>query len=194
MTTSQQDANDAQPKPQKTVPWWQFSLIAVLTLMFILFASGLGRDTKFIPSPLIGKTAFNFDLKQLGAEKQIKLSDYKGKIVILNFWASWCVTCREEHHVLLSSAKALQPTGKVQFIGVNSKDTDKAAFGFMDKRGHFPYPSVIDRQGRMALEYGVYGMPETFFINKEGVIAAKHIGALTPAILADKLKITEASQ
>lgn len=186
--------NEVQNQPQKTVPWWHFALIGVLILMFILFASGLGRDTKFIPSPLIGKPAFNFDLKQLGADKQIKLSDYKGKIVILNFWASWCVTCREEHHVLLSGAKALQPTGKVQFIGVNSKDTDKAAFGFMDKRGHFPYPSVIDRQGRMALEYGVYGMPETFFINKDGVIAAKHIGALTPTILAEKLKITEASQ
>ena len=187
-------AKDVQNQPQKFVPWWQFALIGVMVLMFILFAAGLGRDTKFIPSPLIGKPAFNFDLKQLGAENQIKLSDYKGKIVILNFWASWCVTCREEHHVLLSAAKALQPTGKVQFIGVNSKDTDKAAFGFMDKRGHFPYPSVIDRQGRMALEYGVYGMPETFFINKEGVIAAKHIGALTPSIVAEKLKITEASQ
>lgn len=180
--------------PQKSVPWWQFALIGVMILMFILFAAGLGRDTKFIPSPLIGKPAFDFNLKQLGAEKQIKLSDYKGKIVVLNFWASWCVTCREEHHVLIESANALKASGKVQFIGVNSKDTDKAAIGFMDQRGHFPYPSVIDRQGRMGLEYGVYGMPETFFVNKNGVIAAKHVGALTPKIFAAKLQKTEASQ
>ncbi|MBO6549263.1 MAG: redoxin family protein [Rhizobiales bacterium] len=181
-------------EPQKVIRWWHFALIGVMIMMFILFAAGLGRDTKFIPSPLVGKPAFDFDLKQLGKESNIKLSDYKGKIVILNFWASWCVTCREEHHVLLEAANALQPKGTVQFLGVNSKDTDKGAFGFMDKRGHFPYPSVIDRQGRMALEYGVYGMPETFFINKDGVIAAKHIGALTHKILADKLKQAEAVQ
>ncbi|GJL99719.1 MAG: membrane protein [Methyloligella sp.] len=194
MTTHPQTTKAQKAETQKTVAWWQFALIGVMIMMFILFAAGLGRDSKFIPSPLIGKPAYDFNLKQLGAEKQIKLSDYKGKIVVLNFWASWCVTCREEHHVLLESSKAVQPSGKVQFIGVNSKDTDKAAFGFMDKRGHFPYPSVIDRQGRLALEYGVYGMPETFFINKNGVIAAKHIGALTHKILADKLKQAEALQ
>lgn len=186
---------------QKTVHWWQFALIGILVLMFVLFAAGLGRDTKFIPSPLIGKAASDFQLPQLVTSTQtekdkiIRLSDFKGRVVVLNFWASWCVTCREEHHVLIETSTpyaASSAEGKgVQFLGVNSKDIDKAANGFLEKRGHFPYPSVIDRQGRLALEYGVYGMPETFFINKEGVIAAKHIGALTPEIVAEKIKIAE---
>ncbi len=176
---------------QIVIRWWHFALIGVMILMFVMFAAGLGRDTRFIPSPLIGKPAYDFKLKQLRADKEISLSDFKGTAVVLNFWASWCVACRDEHHVLLESAKKY--TGKpVQFLGVNSKDTKKAAIGFMEQRGFFPYPSVVDGQGRLGLEYGVYGMPETFFINEKGIIVAKHIGALTPEIVEKNIGLTGA--
>lgn len=183
-----------QDAPQKTIRGWHMALIGILILMFAMFAAGLGRDAKFLPSPLIGKQAFNFDLKRLGGGEQIKLSDYHGKVVVMNYWASWCVSCREEHHVLLEASRKHGADKNVQFLGISHKDNDKAAFAFLDKMGHFPYPSGIDRQGRLALEFGVYGMPETFFISKSGVIAAKQIGPLTMKSFEEKLKLAEAAQ
>ena len=89
---------------QKAYRWWHFALIGGLVTMFILFAAGLGRDTKFIPSPLIGKAAYEFNLDRLDGSGKLALSELKGKGVVLNFWASWCVSCRDEHHVLLETA------------------------------------------------------------------------------------------
>lgn len=185
---------------RRSIAWWQIALFGLMVIMFIMFAAGLGRDGKFIPSPLIGKPAFQFDIPKLAKleatpeEKslKIKLADFKGKVVVMNFWASWCVSCRQEHHVLLEAANVYVANGGVQFLGINHKDTDKAANTFLDSMGRFPYPSGIDRQGRLALEFGVYGMPETFFINAEGVVAAKHIGPLTMEVMHEKLKIAGA--
>lgn len=179
----------------KTIRWWHFALIFVMILMFAMFAAGLGRDTKILPSPLIGKPAFAFDIRKLGTEdERVKLADYQGKIVVMNFWASWCVSCREEHEVLLEAAKKYGGDGKVQFIGINHKDNDKAAADFLSRMGQFPYPSGTDPQGRLALEFGVYGMPETFFIDEKGVIAGKHIGPLTMAIVDKKMKAAGAGE
>lgn len=184
---------DGEPK---FIRWWHFALIGLMILMFTLFAAGLGRDTKFIPSPLIGKPAYKFDIPKFGSQtnERIKLADYQGKVVVMNFWASWCVSCRDEHHVLLAAAKAYAGNNSVQFLGINHKDNSKAADKFLNRMGRFPYPSGIDGQGRLALEFGVYGMPETFFINKNGVVAAKHIGPLTMKQFEAKMKDVEASQ
>jgi cytochrome c biogenesis protein CcmG/thiol:disulfide interchange protein DsbE len=177
----------------KTIRWWHFALIFVMILLFAMFAAGLGRDTKIIPSPLIGKPAYAFNIRKLSTtDETIKLSDYKGKIVVMNFWASWCVSCRDEHEVLLWAAKKYGADGKVQFIGINHKDNDKAAEDFLSRMGRFPYPSGVDPQGRLALEFGVYGMPETFFITEKGVIAAKQIGPLTVKNFEAKMKAVEA--
>ncbi len=172
---------------RKPVAWWQFGLIGVMFLMFVMFAAGLGRDGKFLPSPLIGKAAYNFDIPKLGSDERIKLSDYRGKIVVMNFWASWCVSCREEHHVLLKVSKKMAGLQNVQFLGINHKDTADNAEGFLKKMGRFPYPSGVDGQGRLALEFGVYGMPETYFINGDGIIVGKHIGPLTEESLIAKI-------
>ena len=108
----------------------------------------------------------------------------------MNFWASWCVSCRDEHPVLTGDeVKKMAALPNVQFLGINHKDTAANATGFLQKMGTFPYPSGVDGDGRLALEFGVYGMPETFFINQEGVIAAKHIGALNLDILMEKIKV-----
>ena len=174
------------------IKWWHFALVGVMMFMFILFAAGLGRDTKFIPSPLIGKPAYAFDLRKLGSQERIKLDEFAGKIVVMNFWASWCVSCKDEHHVLLEAAK--EYGDKVQFVGINFKDTDEAANRFLERMGRFPYPSGVDPQGRLGLEFGVYGMPETFFISPKGVIGAKQIGPLTKEIFEAKIKQVEALQ
>jgi len=176
----------------RTIHWWQFMLVGILMFMFILFAAGLGRDTKLLPSPLIGKPAFAFDIRKLGSKERIKLDDFKGKVLIMNYWASWCASCRDEHHVLLGGAKAYANNKSIQFLGINHKDTDEAADSFLERMGRFPYPSGVDAQGRLALEFGVYGMPETFFISKSGIVGAKHIGPLTAEILNAKIKQVEA--
>lgn len=171
------------------ISWWQIALIAILIALFVLFAMGLGRDSKILPSPLIGKPAYNFDLKKLGSDERLRLSQLKGRGVVLNFWASWCVTCLDEHHVLVNVGRQFKGSDKISFIGVNHKDTQQNAAAFMQRNGVFPYPSVVDRQGRLGLEYGVYGMPETFFINKEGIVVAKHIGAINKKTLLEKIKL-----
>lgn len=171
------------------IRWWQFALIGILIAMFFLFAMGLGRDAKFLPSPLIGKQASDFNLVKLGSDERLKLSDLRGRGVVLNFWASWCVTCLDEHHVLVDVGSQYKDSDKISFIGVNHKDRAERAEAFMKKNGRFPYPSVVDGLGRLGLEYGVYGMPETFFIDKDGILVAKHIGAISKKTLLEKIKL-----
>ena len=181
--------HNEQNEPRvKKIAWWQFGLLGVMFLMFVMFAAGLGRDGKLLPSPLIGKPAYAFDIPKLSSDERIKLTDYRGKVVVMNFWASWCVSCREEHHVLINTAKKLADVSNVQFLGINHKDTAQNAEAFFEKMGRFPYPSGVDGQGRLALGFGVYGMPETFFISPDGIIVAKHIGPLSEDALISKIE------
>lgn len=192
---SEQDTEHQMSEPEtarpearpKSIAWWQFGLIGLMFMMFVMFAAGLGRDSKILPSPLIGKPAFAFDIAKLGSDERLRLADFRGKVVVMNFWASWCLSCKDEHHVLLKVADRLKSAAGVQFIGINHKDTAANAEAFLKKMGRFPYPSGVDPQGRLGLEFGVYGMPETFFITADGVIADKHIGALTEKVLVEKI-------
>ena len=153
-----------------------------LALVAILFV-GLGQDPAEIKSPLIGKPAPPFALKAVGSGQTIDIAALRGKPVVLNFWATWCVPCYQEHPVLVQNAQMIP---NVQFIGVVFNDTEDKINAFLRERGS-AYPTLLDEQGKTAIEYGVGGVPETYFLNRDGVIVAKFNGPMTTEILQSNL-------
>jgi cytochrome c biogenesis protein CcmG/thiol:disulfide interchange protein DsbE len=162
-------------------------LVGVLiaaALIGVLFI-GLGKNPNEIRTPLIGKTAPTFVLQEVGTKRPIDLAQLRGKPVVLNFWATWCGPCWEEHPVLVANARMLEPN--VQFLGVVFQDSDDKILGFLEQRGS-SYPTVVDDKGKTAIAYGVGGIPETYFIDAEGVIREKYNGPMSTEILQQKLK------
>jgi cytochrome c biogenesis protein CcmG/thiol:disulfide interchange protein DsbE len=158
--------------------------LAIFLLLVGFLAAGLKLNPREVPSPLVGKLAPAFELPLLQQpEKRFSPADMRGKVWLLNVWASWCETCREEHPLLLNLAKQnLMP-----ILGLNYKDKGDDAQRWLKQFGD-PYQfSVVDANGRIGIDYGVYGVPETYLIDAEGVIRFKQIGALTPAVMEQKI-------
>ena len=157
--------------------------LMIFAALVILLAVGLTLNPREIPSVMIGKPAPAFKLDRLDAPGQFSPSELKGKVWLLNIWASWCGACIQEHPVLNDIAKS----HKITLIGLAYKDEDTDAKTWLKTRGN-PYAVVVaDRDGRVGIDYGVYGVPETFVIDKAGQIAYKHIGPITPEIFRDKI-------
>jgi len=157
--------------------WKTAGLAAILGLLLVLYI-GLWRDPSHIPSAQIGQMAQKFNLTKLGDDSVISLDDYKGKWVMVNFWASWCGACRTEHSTLVQAGKDFATAQNIVLIGINYKDQKEKALRFLKRLGAFPYPSGQDPRGRTGIDYGVYGLPETYFINPEGKIFFRHVGAI----------------
>jgi len=154
--------------------------LGIFVALAIVLAIGLNRDPREVPSPLIGKPAPAFALPTLGnPERAIATADLKGKVWMLNVWASWCVACREEHPLLVAFAKR----GTVPIYGLNYKDQRDDGIAWLAQRGDPYRASLFDADGRVGIDFGVYGVPETFIIDKTGTIRFKHIGPLTPEVL-----------
>jgi cytochrome c biogenesis protein CcmG, thiol:disulfide interchange protein DsbE len=137
-----------------------------------------------VPSPLVGKAAPAFSLPQLEGSASFSPKDMAGKVWLLNVWASWCVSCREEHPVLVEFAK----TKLAPLVGLDYKDQRDAATAWLARFGN-PYDlSVVDADGRVGIDYGVYGVPETYVIDRRGVIRFKHIGPLTREVALKKVQ------
>ena len=153
-----------------------------LALIAVLFV-GLGKDPAEIKSPLIGKPAPPFTLKAVGTGQTIDIGELRGKPVVVNFWATWCVPCYQEHPVLVENARLIP---NVQFVGVVFNDTEDKINAFLRERGS-SYPTLLDQQGKTAIAYGVGGVPETYFLNRQGVIVAKFTGPMTTEILQSNL-------
>jgi cytochrome c biogenesis protein CcmG/thiol:disulfide interchange protein DsbE len=158
--------------------------LALFAVVFAFLLAGLGLNPREVPSPLIGKAAPQFQLKKLHDPAQpFGTADMKGKVWLLNVWASWCVACREEHPLLVELAKAKI----VPLVGLDYKDEPVAGIQWLRQHGD-PYDlSIVDRDGRVGIDYGVYGVPETFLIDKAGVIRYKHIGPVTAEALEKKI-------
>ncbi|MFZ4378386.1 MAG: DsbE family thiol:disulfide interchange protein [Polynucleobacter sp.] len=157
-------------------------LIFIILVAFL--AIGLNRDPHEVPSPLINKAAPAFDIAQLEQpNKNFSPVSMKGQVWILNVWASWCVACREEHPVLVELAKSqIAPV-----IGLDYKDKREDALAMLARQGN-PYAlSAFDGNGRVGIDYGVYGVPETYIIDKAGIIRFKHIGPITTELLNHKI-------
>jgi cytochrome c biogenesis protein CcmG/thiol:disulfide interchange protein DsbE len=158
--------------------------LAVFGVLFAFLFVGLWRDPREVPSPLIGKPAPQFTLAQLHEPaKTLGPADLKGQVWLLNVWASWCVSCREEHPLLVQLGKAkLLP-----IVGLDYKDENVAGKRWLAENGD-PYTvSVVDKDGRAGIDWGVYGVPETFVIDKSGTIRYKQIGPLTAEALERKI-------
>jgi cytochrome c biogenesis protein CcmG/thiol:disulfide interchange protein DsbE len=154
--------------------------LAVFIALVAFFAVGLTRDPREVPSPFIGKPAPAFTLTQLHDEKvAFTPEDMKGKVWLLNVWASWCVSCRVEHPLLVEMSR-----GKVvPIVGLNYKDKRDDGVQWLAKFGNPYVLSAYDAEGKVGIDYGVYGVPETFVIDKQGVIRYKQIGPVTPEAL-----------
>ena len=173
-------------------------------ILVVLLAVGLGLNPRDVPSPLVGRPAPLFSLAQVEApERTFSPKDMHGKVWLLNVWSTWCVSCREEHPVLVEMAKS----GGVPIVGLNYKevrgdgtiDADKltadaerelalARAGDWLKTHGNPYLlSALDLDGRVGIDYGVYGVPETYVIDQNGLIRMKHTGPITPAVFSAKI-------
>lgn len=158
--------------------------LAIFLVLVGFFAAGLKLDPREVPSPLIDKPAPTFRLPVLNAAGQtFSPEDMRGQVWMLNVWASWCGACREEHPVLMSMAQR----GEVTLVGLDYKDTDAEASSVLTQAGN-PYKMVaVDADGRVGIDYGVYGVPETYVIDKAGVIRYKQIGPVTDEALHTKI-------
>lgn len=158
--------------------------LGVFIGLLIFLGIGLRLNPREIPSPFIGKPAPGFKLAQLHEQdKTISPQDMAGKVWMLNVWASWCVSCRVEHPVLMDFAKA----NVVPVVGLNYKDGRDAGINWLMDFGNPYLMSAFDNDGRVGIDYGVYGVPETFIIDKQGVIRMKHTGPLTPEAITKKI-------
>jgi cytochrome c biogenesis protein CcmG/thiol:disulfide interchange protein DsbE len=171
---------EAVAKPGYT----RYILVGGFFLLVALLGVGLTLDPREVPSPLVGKPAPVFELPQLHEpDKHFGPADMRGRVWMLNVWASWCVSCRQEHPVLMDLARS----GVLPIYGLNYKDDRAAGMAWLQQFGN-PYQlSAFDFKGQVGIDYGVYGVPETYLIDKRGVIRYKQIGIVTPEIVQTKL-------
>lgn len=158
--------------------------LAVLLPLIGLLAYGFSRDPRYIYSPLIGRQAPPFTLTLFDGKK-FSLDDLRGKAVFLNFWASWCPPCRAEARDLEAVWQKFKGSDVV-FLGINIQDTEEEAWAFL-REFNVTYANGRDATGKIAIDYGVWGIPETFFIDPEGRISYKHVGELDPTLITAKL-------
>jgi cytochrome c biogenesis protein CcmG, thiol:disulfide interchange protein DsbE len=156
-----------------------------LFLVLVAFlAIGLTRNPNELPSALLDKPAPTFRLPQLKEpDKTFSAEDMRGKVWMLNIWASWCVACRDEHQYLFE----YQKSGVVPIYGLNYKDRREDALGWLGELGDPYLLSAVDLDGRVAIDYGVYGAPESYIIDKNGTIRLKHVGPVMPDVWSKKI-------
>ncbi|MCK0505956.1 DsbE family thiol:disulfide interchange protein [Aromatoleum anaerobium] len=167
--------------------------LALFLVLAGFLGYGLQLNPREVPSPLVDKPAPQFRLATLAAaDTALGVADMRGEVWLLNVWASWCVSCREEHPVLMELAR----DKVVPLVGLNYKDTRPEAIAWLEAHGDPYTASVVDADGRVGIDYGVYGVPETFLIDRQGVIRYKHIGPVTREAVRDVLlpKIAELSR
>lgn len=181
-----------------------FWVLGAFIALVVLLAVGLNLNPREVPSPLVGKPAPNFKLAVLGKDgATMSPEDMKGKVWLLNVWASWCVSCREEHPVLVDFSRR----GNTPIVGLNYKElrgdgsidmrrvaaeqevplAHERATAWLKAHGDPYLLTAMDIDGRVGIDYGVYGVPETYVIDKAGVIRMKHTGPITPKILSERI-------
>lgn len=163
---------------------WLLVPALAIPIGWLLF-TGLGRDPRDIPSPLVGERMPAFSGTTLEGEA-LASEGLLGTPLVVNFWAGWCLpACADEHPVLLDAADRFG--GELQLVGILYQDTAESARGFLARYGDGGWPTVLDATGEVALDYGVTGPPETFFVDADGVVRARHIGPLSQQVMDEQL-------
>ncbi|MBI2152377.1 MAG: TlpA family protein disulfide reductase [Candidatus Rokubacteria bacterium] len=176
----------AKPPSEGIWRWGKWAIPLAVVPLLILLAYGFRTDPRAIPSPLVGRAAAPFSIT-LFSGGSLSLDELKGKVVVVNFWASWCYpACYEEAPGLERGWRAYRDRGVV-VVGVDIQDTEEAARKFM-RQFSLTFPNGPDPAGRISVDYGVYGVPETFFIDRSGRIRKKHVGAVTEAVFTGEVE------
>lgn len=172
-------------------------VVAIIVPVIALFAYAMTIDQSTVPSPLAGAEAPDFELDIMVYDdgrdplaegpQRVRLSDHTGDVVVVNFWASWCIPCMEEHAPLMHAAERYGDRGVV-FYGILYQDEEERARRWLDDMGGQSYPTLLDPHSRAAIDYGLYGVPETFFIGRDGEIAYKHVGPVTEEVLVEQIE------
>jgi cytochrome c biogenesis protein CcmG/thiol:disulfide interchange protein DsbE len=171
---------------RRGLPVWIKLLVPLAALPFLILLGYGFRTSSVVPSPLVRKEAPAFALQLYGDGSRLSLAELRGKPVVVNFWASWCIPCRQEARLLEQGWQAYRSRGAV-FVGVNIQDRLPAALAFIREFGK-TYPIGPDPDGRISIDYGVYGVPETFFVDKQGRVSYKQVGPLTPEVLKARVE------
>ncbi|MCP3167132.1 TlpA family protein disulfide reductase [Myxococcus qinghaiensis] len=166
---------------------WRYTLgFAVLCVgLLVVLAKGFGRNPHEVPFMLAGKPAPDFVLRSLDTGEKVSLADLKGRPVVINFWASWCGPCQYEHPVLEWGQR--EYGSQAVFLGVVFEDSEDNARAFLRRQG-YSFPQLVDPRSRMAVSYGVAGVPETYFISPAGTIQGKHVGPIDPETLTRRIR------
>jgi cytochrome c biogenesis protein CcmG, thiol:disulfide interchange protein DsbE len=187
--------------PQR-MPRWVFLPLVLFLGMVVFLAVGLNRNPQEIPSPLIGRPAPDFQLPSMDGAQSVSTAAFKGQLTLVNFWATWCAGCKDEHPILLALSR--QPG--LQMVGINYKELQASELSgqatqspeslqkarlrsqaWLQKNGQAFGQNLMDMDGRVGMDFGVYGLPETYLIDRDGVVRFKHAGALTPEVVQQKL-------
>ena len=188
--------------PARRMPRWVFLPLAFFFGMVVFLAVGLTRNPQEIPSPLIGRPAPAFELPVVGAQGVFSAEQFKGQLTLVNLWATWCAGCKEEHPILMALSR--QPG--LNMVGINYKELQASELSGQDpqsaeavqkatarsqawlqKQGQAFGVNLLDMDGRVGMDFGVYGLPETYLVDREGVVRFKHAGALTPDVVQQKI-------
>jgi len=183
-TATEAAARSPHPPRRRWFRLLLFGPVALFLVLMLAFVMGLGRDPKLVPSPFIGKPVPDFALPPVkGRSLGLAAGDLKGEVSLVNVFASWCVACRDEHPLLMR----LKAQGTVPIHGLNYKDKPDDAARWLDGMGD-PYTRTgADIDGRVAIDWGVYGVPETFVVDARGRIAFRQVGPITPEILEETI-------
>ena len=165
---------------------WVITLgaVALCAGLVLVLKAGFGRDPHEVPFMLSGKPAPPFKLRSLATGEPVSLEQFKGHPVVLNFWASWCGPCRQEHPVLTWGSQNFG--SQAVFLGIIFEDTEENARAVLQEQGA-SFPQLVDPRSRISVDYGVAGVPETYFIDANGIIMGKHVGPIDPATLANRI-------
>lgn len=160
--------------------------VALCGALVVVLYAGFGRDPHAVPFLLAGKPAPAFSLRTLDGSQTVSLEQFRGRPVVINFWASWCGPCRYEHGDIISASREFG--SQAQFLGIVFEDTDDNAREFLQELGPTPFPQLVDAKSRTSVDYGVSGVPETYVITADGIIQDKIVGPITREKLAKLLQ------